>query len=184
MEPLNPNSRFDEYGTKINRTHSPALAYGVPWGMILLFSMTPVLPIIASSPVMPPLGFIAFLAWLMYRPGFLPFWAGIPLGLFDDLFSGQPVGSAVLLWSVTMLATEIVEARLPWRGFVQDWLTAGIILTVYLVAAAAISGANPGTSLIVAIGIQLGVSILIFPLVAKLVSLLDRFRLTRWRVIG
>lgn len=184
MQPLNPNSRFDQYGTKINRTHSPALAYGVPWAMIVFFSAAPVLPLIASSPVLPPLGFIAFLGWLLYRPGLLPFWAGIPLGIFDDLLSGQPIGSAVLLWSTTMLAIEAVEARLPWRGFRQDWLTAAIVLAFYLFFAALIAGVWPNLSLLIALALQLAVSALIFPLVAKLVSLLDQFRLTRWRVIG
>lgn len=184
MQPLNPNSRFDQYGTKINRTHSPALAYGIPWVLIIFCSMTPILPVIASAPVLPPLGFITFLAWLLYRPGLMPFWAPIPLGLIDDLLSGQPIGSAVLLWSTTMLAIEAVEARLPWRGFRQDWLTASIILTFYLIFAAMISGVVPSLPLLVSIGIQLSVSVLIFPLVAKLVSLLDQFRLRRWKEVG
>ncbi len=184
MQPLNPKSRFDQYGTKINRTHSPALAYGIPWVMIAFFSLTPVLPVIASAPVVPPLGFIAFLAWMVYRPGLLPFWAGIPLGLFDDMLSGQPIGSAVLLWSTTILAIEAVEARLPWRGFRQDWLTASVILAVYLICAAMIAGVLPTAPLLISIGLQLAVSVLIFPLMAKLVSLLDQFRLRRWKEVG
>lgn len=184
MQPFNPKSRFDQYGTKINRTHSPALAYGIPWAMIIFFSMTPILPVIASAPVVPPLGFIAFLAWMIYRPGLLPFWSGIPLGLFDDMLSGQPTGSAVLLWSTTILAIEAVEARLPWRGFRQDWLTASVILAVYLVSAAMIAGVIPTRPLLVSIGLQLAVSILIFPIMTKLVSVLDQFRLRRWKEVG
>ena len=184
IEPLNPHSRFDQYGTKINRTHSPALAYGIPWMMIVFFSTTPILPVIASSPVLPPMGFIVFLAWLLYRPGLLPFWAGIPLGFFDDLLSGQPIGSAVLLWSTTMLAAEVIEARFPWRAFRQDWLTAAGILACYLIFAAMISGVLPNVSLLIGLSVQLIVSILVFPLVVKLVSLLDQFRLRRWKEVG
>src|SRR5690606_39924173 len=41
-----------------------------------------------------------------------------------------------------LIAIELVEIRFPWRNFWLDWLTASAILSVYLVAAAAISGAN------------------------------------------
>ena len=37
--------------------------------------------------------------------------------MFDDLFSGQPMGSAMLLWSVAMIALEAIEQRFPWRGY-------------------------------------------------------------------
>ena len=37
--------------------------------------------------------------------------------LFDDLYSGQPFGSAIMLWSIAAIALEIVETRLPWRNF-------------------------------------------------------------------
>src|SRR3546814_6157237 len=53
-------------------------------------------------------------------------WSGAVLGAIDDRFSGQPFGSAILLWSLAMLVLEFVEARFPWRGFWQDWLTAGL----------------------------------------------------------
>ena len=65
------------------------------------------------------------LGWRMVRPGLLPLWAGAPLGAFDDLVSGQPFGSAILLWSLAMIAIELIETRFPWRGFWQDWFTAG-----------------------------------------------------------
>jgi hypothetical protein len=41
----------------------------------------------------------------------LPVWAGTLLGLFDDMVSGQPMGSAITLWSITMLALDVIEAR-------------------------------------------------------------------------
>jgi hypothetical protein len=63
---------------------------------ILFGSLPPWLPIIAPAPVPPPLGFLLLLAWRLLRPGLLPPWAGLPLGLFDDLYSGQPTGSGPL----------------------------------------------------------------------------------------
>ena len=48
----------------------------------------------------------------------------LPLGLFDDLVSGQPLGSAMLLWTLCFLAIDVLEQRLVWRDFWQDWLIA------------------------------------------------------------
>lgn len=183
MERLNPRSRSDPFGSRINRAQSPFLAYGLPWLTILLGSLTPWLPVIAPAPLLPPFGFMIMLAWRLLRPGLLPLWAGLPLGLFDDLYSGQPLGSGILLFSLTLLAIELVEARFPWRNFWLDWLTASAVLVPYLAFAALISGA---ALTIVQLGVivpQLVLSIVLFPIVARLVALLDRFRLMRVRRI-
>lgn len=184
MERLNPSARRDQFGSKINRDHSPALAYGIPWIIILLGSLSPMLPIIAPLPILPPLGYLFLLAWRVLRPGLLPMWAGLPLGLFDDLFSGQPLGSGILLFSLTMIALDLIELRFPWRGFWQDWGIAAVFVTVYLIFATLFSGAGLPLVQYPLILPQLALSILLFPVVAQLVSLLDRFRLTRVRKIG
>ena len=184
IDQINLHSRRDRYGSKINRDHSPALAYGLPWVVIVLASLSPLLPVVASSPVLPPLGFIVFLAWQLMRPGLLPLWAGIPLGLVDDLFSGQPLGSGIMLWSLTMLALEIVESRFPWRGFWQDWLTAAGLISAYLLASFFIAGAPLGLHMLKILTPLVVVSVLVFPLFAQLVAGLDRVRLLRLRVIS
>ncbi len=150
----------------------------------MLASLAPLLPIIASAPVLPPLGFMMFIGWRLVRPGLLPMWAGIPLGLFDDLFSGQPVGSAIMLWSVALLAIEAIEARFPWRGFLQDWLTASAAIFVYLVAAALLAGGRGGLGLVPIIVPQLLLSILLFPIFGRMVAALDRIRLAQFRVVA
>jgi rod shape-determining protein MreD len=181
METLHPKARRDPYGSRINRAHNPLLAYGLPWLTILLGSLSPWLPVIAPAPVLPPLGFVFLLAWRLLRPGLLPLWAGLPLGLFDDFYSGQPFGSAVLLFSLTLLAIELIEIRFPWRNFWLDWLTASAMLTVYLAAAAVLSGAELTFVQLSVILPQLLLSIVLFPLVARLVAMLDRLRLMRVR---
>lgn len=184
METLHPNARRDPFGSKINRTHSPMLAYGIPWLTIMLGSLTPWLPVIAPAPVLPPVGFVLLLAWRLLRPGLLPLWAGLPLGLFDDLYSGQPLGSGVLLFSLTLIAIELIEIRFPWRSFWLDWLTATAILIIYLVVAAVLSGAEPTLVQLRVIVPQLMLSIVLFPVVARLVAHLDRVRLMRVRRLG
>ena len=70
---------------RINRAPSPFIARSVPWLSIMLASLLPAWLLIASAPVMPPIAFLMLLAWRQLRPGLLPVWAGLPLGLFDDL---------------------------------------------------------------------------------------------------
>ncbi len=181
---MNPKSRSDTYGRRINRSHSTVVATVVPYLSILMASLVPVFFIASALPIVPPLGFLMLLSWRLVRPGLLPVWAGLPLGLFDDLFSGQPLGSAILLWSVTMIAIELIETRFPWRSFAQDWFTAGLILLVYIPAAMLVSGGEPTLAALVALGPQLMLSILVFPLFARLVARLDQIRLTRWRTVG
>lgn len=184
MERLAPNARRDAYGSKINRDHSPVLAYGVPWLIIMLASMAPLLPIIAPAPILPPLAYLFLLAWRMLRPGLLPMWAGLPLGLFNDLFSGQPLGSGIFLFSITMIALELLELRFPWRNFWQDWLTASLFIPVYLMLSVLFSGADIGFGQMPVLLPQLLLSIILFPIVARMVSIFDRLRLTRVRHIG
>jgi len=179
MERMNPQSRSDAYGSRINRSHSPTLAYSVPWVSVMLGSIFPLFLIAIAMPIVPPVGLLMLLGWRLVRPGLLPVWAGLPLGLFDDLFNGQPFGFAVLSWSLALIAIEAVELRFPWRSFWQDWFTAGILLAAYLLSGWLLSGAMPTTNSLAALGPQLVFSILLFPLFARFVARLDRFRLTR-----
>ncbi|MEO1967974.1 MAG: rod shape-determining protein MreD [Sphingomonadaceae bacterium] len=184
MERYAPKARSDAYGSRINRQHSPIVALAIPWLSIIFGSVLPVFVIATALPLVPPLGYLMLLAWRLVRPGLLPVWAGIPLGLFDDLFSGQPIGCGILLWSLTMLAIEILDTRIPWRTFVQDWFTAGLAVLGYVGAQLLLSGGSPSLAALVALGPQVLLSILLFPAAARLVSGLDNVRLRRWRVLA
>ena len=183
MERIDPRARSDAYGNRINRSHSTFLATVVPWGSILVASILPLFPIASALPLLPPLGFLLLLGWRLVRPGLLPVWAGIPLGLFDDLFSGQPFGFAILTWSLALIGIEILEGRLPWRAFWQDWFTAGIVVSVYLALGWLLSGATPNIHSLIALVPQFVLSILLFPILSRIIARLDRFRLHRWRTI-
>ena len=182
MEQLNPHSRRDRFGSKINREHSPVLMYGLPWLSIMLGSLTPLLPIIAAAPIVPPMGYLLLLSWRMLRPGLLPLWAGFPLGLFDDMLSGQPLGSGILLFSLTLIALDLLELRFPWRAFWQNWLSAGVFLLIYLVAAALVSGARIEWLHLTLLLPQLLLCLAVFPIAMALAGFLDWVRLLRvWR---
>ncbi len=181
IDPINPRARRDTFGSKINRDHSSLLAFGIPWLSILLGSLTPLLPIIAPAPIVPPLAYMLLLAWRLMRPGLLPLWAGLPLGAFDDLFSGQPFGGGILLFSLALIGIELLDARFPWRSFWQDWIIAVALLAAYLIVGALVSGAPAGRALLMALVPQFVLSVVMFPIVARIVSLLDRLRLLRVR---
>ena len=172
----------DPFRRKLNRAPSPVVAIAVPWLTIMLGSLSPTWPVIASAPMLPPIGFLILLAWRQLRPGLLPVWAGLPLGLFDDLYSGQPLGSAVLLWSIALIALELIELRFPWRNFLLDWLVAAGLILAYLPTAMGLAlGKTPSLLILTP---QLFISIFAYPLVGRLVALFDRFRLVGFRYIG
>lgn len=168
---------------RINRVPSPIMARGLPWGSVMISSILPGLLLIASAPILPPLGFLAFVSWRQLRPGLMPVWAGLPLGLFDDLYSGQPAGSAVLLWSLAAIVLDEIEERLPWRNFLTEWLVAMALILAYIVLSlfiANIAGASTPLHVIVP---QIVISLLFYPFVGRLVALADRIRLIPFREI-
>jgi rod shape-determining protein MreD len=175
----NPHAR-----RQINRAHSPALAYAAPWLSVMLASALPGWLIIANLPVMPPFGYLVLLGWRQLRPGLLPAWAGLPLGFVDDLFSGQPIGSAVLLWSVTLLVLDAIELRWPWRNFWVEWAVAAGMIVTCLLLMTLIAQHGQALAFLPVVAPQLAISVLAYPLAGRLVAWLDRNRLHRWRVIG
>ncbi|TCD05143.1 rod shape-determining protein MreD [Erythrobacteraceae bacterium CFH 75059] len=181
MERAEPSVRRIPSRGAIERRHSVAVATLVPWLSVIAASMVPTLVIATALPLVPPTGFLLFLSWRLVRPGLLPVWSGLPLGLVDDLYSGQPFGFAIMSWSLAMLVLEIVERRFPWRSFAHDWLVAAIVLICYLGAGMILSGAILRPPLLVAMVPQLVLTILAVPVTARLVSFLDRLRLRRWR---
>jgi rod shape-determining protein MreD len=184
MRPPIPRLLRDVGKRQINRAPSPNLALLTPWIVVMLGSLAPLMPLIASAPLVPPLGFLLLLGWLLLRPGIFPAWAGFPLGLFDDLFSGQPLGSSALLWSVAVLTLEIIEYRVPWRNFLFNWAIAAGLVSGHILLSALFAQAGGGGGNMIVLIPQLILAILLVPLVGRIVALFDRFRLLPIRDIG
>jgi rod shape-determining protein MreD len=163
---------------RINRAPSRIVARGAPWLTVMLGSFLPGMALIASAPVFPPFGFLVFISWRQLRPGLLPVWAGLPLGIFDDLFSGQPFGSAVLLFSAAAIALDVIETRLPWRNFLTEWLVAIGLIIVYIGLELALANLGGAFTPVRVTWPQIVISILAYPLVGRFVALADRIRLT------
>lgn len=184
MDRVNPHARRDEYGSRINRAHSPVLVHSIPTLSVMICSVLPLLIMTSSVPLVPPLAFMMLLAWRIIRPGMWPLWIGFPLGAFDDLFSGQPFGSAIVLWSLAMITIEVIDVRFPWRTYIQDWMMVVIALALYLIVSAVLSGGQLTAHMLVGLGPQFLLAALLFPLMARFAARLDRLRLTRVRVVG
>ncbi len=166
-----------DYESRIERYQSPRRMVLAPIISVMAGSMVTALPVFTNGPLLPPLGFMIFLGWRLMRPGIWPTWVGLPFGLFDDLFSGQPFGSAALLWSLTMLAIEIVDSRAIWRDYLQDWLIGALAIMFAMLGGLFIQGLvhrAPEASVIVP---QIILSVMTFPLVIRLCARLDRWRL-------
>lgn len=166
-----------EYESRFDREQSLLKMLAIPIASIVLASMVTTLPFFTGEPLLPPFGLLMFLSWRLMRPGLLPVWSGVPFGLMDDLFSGQPFGSAGLLWSLAMLAIEIIDARAIWRDYLQDWLIAALLITAVLLGGLWIVSLAHAASEPLLLVPQIILSILLYPLVVRICARLDSWRL-------
>ncbi len=164
---------LDEMGLEAG---APLRLFAIPTASVMLASLATALPFAASAPLLPPAGFLLFIAWRLLRSDIWPIWIGIPLGFWDDLLSGQPVGSAVALWTATMLAMEIVDRRIVWRGFWMDWAIGGVALALVLAGGALLAGQGIVGAVWLTLP-QLLWSWFLLPLAMRIVHRLDRWRI-------
>ncbi len=149
----------------------------IPSVSVVAASLVSLLPLVAQSPMMPPLALMIFLGWRLLRPEIWPLWAGLPFGLFDDLLSGNPIGSGMLLWTGILIILDLAENRTIWRDYWIDWLLATAALTSYIFITMALSAFTGGGWVLNPILPQIGISILLVPLVFRLCARLDAWRL-------
>jgi rod shape-determining protein MreD len=150
---------------------------GVPVLTVLFGSLLTALPMIAQSPILPPFGLLLLLSWRLLRPDLWRAWVGLPLGLFDDMASGQPIGSAMFLWTVALIGIDAIEHRLVWRSYRQDWLIAALAI-IFCVSgglffARITGGGAVRFSLVLP---QMVWTILLFPFVVRQCARIDRWR--------
>ncbi len=154
---------------------SPGRARALPWATVMAGSLVTIIPVVASVPLLPPFGLLMLLAWRLLAPLALRMWAPALLGLFDDLVSGQPLGSAMLLWQLGFFLIGLVDQRTMFRDFWQEWLIAAGIL-LFVIAGGRIFAAPFGASVDAVLLCQTMIAILAFPLAARLVAWIDRKR--------
>ncbi len=154
---------------------TPWAARAIPIASIIAGSLLATVPMIATFPVLPPFGLIVLLAWRMLRAETVPLWSPLAFGAFDDLVSGQPLGSAMLLWTVGFLVIDLLDQRLVSRDFWLDWVLAAGSIALSLIGGRLIAtglAAHVDTLLL----LQVVVAVLLYPFVARLVAWFDRKR--------
>ncbi len=165
---------------RLSYSRSPFRIRATPIVAVMLGSLLPaMIPIVSLSPTVPPLGLMMLLAWRLLRPELWPLWIGLPLGFFDDIATGHPVGTAMCLWTLAMVVIDSVSVRLIWRDYAQDWLIASIALIAVLAMSWFFMHLAPGGGggPLNRLAPQAMLSIMLFPLVARLCARLDRWRL-------
>jgi rod shape-determining protein MreD len=103
----------------------------------------------------------------------------LPLGLFDDLVAGHPLGQSMALWTIAFLACDLLDSRVGWRDYWMDWLFAAIAILLYTCGCWAVARGMGSQAPFDVLLPQLLLSVFSYPLVARLVVALDRWRLAR-----
>ena len=151
----------------------------VPAATVVIGSLLASLPIIVQNGWFPDFGFLALIAWRLYRADVWPSWWGAPLGLINDLVSGDPVGLSVTVWTASMLLLDLLDRRTIWRDYWIEWALASVLILFSEAAqwqvAAWIGAKVPFTAMLP----PLLISVAAFPVVARIVARLDQWRLGR-----
>ncbi len=154
---------------------APGRARLVPPATVVAGSLITAWPVIGYGPLLPPAGLLMLLAWRLLAPGSLRIWAPAVLGFFDDLVSGQPLGSAVILWTLAALAVEAAGARAIFRSFRQDWLAVTLAVAAVIVAGRLIA-VPLGARVDLMLTVQIVAAVLLFPAAARLCGWIDHRR--------
>jgi rod shape-determining protein MreD len=151
----------------------------VPAASVVAASALAMLPIVSASGWWPNTGLMILIAWRMLRADAWPAWWAAPLGFFNDLLTGTPIGLSITLWTGIMLIMDLVDRRTQWRGYVIEWGVACLLIALggwVEWQVAALNGARVPFTQVAPAAI---VEMLAFPFAAIMVARIDRWRLGR-----
>jgi rod shape-determining protein MreD len=155
-----------------------AAAY-IPAASVAVASLLASLPIISENGWYPDFGFLTLIGWRLLRGDAFPAWWAAPLGFWNDMVTGAPVGLSVSLWTAVMLGLDIADRRTLFRDYWLEWALAVLLLFInewlQLQAAAWMGAPLPFSTLVP----PLLISAASFPLFAWAIGRLDQWRLGR-----
>lgn len=151
----------------------------VPIVSTMLACLLNLLPVIATTPVVPDFAFLVLISWRLLRPEIWAPTTTLPLGLFNDLVAGHPIGQSMALWTLAFLLIEIIDSRLVFRDYWMDWLIASLFILAYAGGDWLVARMMGSASPFGVLWPQIGASVLVYPVVARIVLVLDRWRLSR-----
>lgn len=128
----------------LHRLDSAARAI-VPFVLTLLLLLLSLLPfnIPAYAPVVPSLAMPAIYYWVVFRPDLMPLWATFLIGLVQDLLTGVPLGTGIMMLLILHLAVMgqrriftnasfamlwVIFALLAALVFALGWILAAVLL--------------------------------------------------------
>ena len=165
-------------GRKIGQGPRPAAAY-IPAATVLAASLLEVLPIVATNGWFPEFGFLMLLAWRLLRSDIWPAWWAAPMGLFNDIITGSPIGLSVALWTAAMLLLDLIDQRTMWRDYWIEWGLAGVLVAAYEVVEWQVAGAMGASLPVSSVVAPIIISIFAFPIAAWTATRFDSWRLGR-----
>lgn len=151
----------------------------VPAISVIIASLLTALPIVSTSGWYPDFAFLVLISWRLLRADAWPAWWAAPLGFFNDLMTGHPLGLSVALWTASMLVLDLVDRRTMWRGYWLEWVLATLLLFGNETAEWRIAQVMGASLPFVTIVPPLLIAALAFPVFAWLAARLDRWRLGR-----
>lgn len=151
----------------------------VPVLSTLAATLLALLPVIVQAPLLPDFGFLLLITWRLLRPEIWTPQMALALGLASDLVTGHPLGQGMLVWTAAFLAIDLIDRRLGFRDYWMDWLIAAGALIFQSVAAWYIALLMHSDIRFAVMLPQIGLSVLAYPVAARIVVGLDRWRLMR-----
>lgn len=151
----------------------------VPFFSTVCAMLLGLLPFVASTLWVPDLAFLILITWRLVRPEIWQAQVALGLGLLADLISGAPLGQSMLLWTIVFLGLDYADHLLGVRDYWLDWSLAAAAILFHSAGIwyiALLMGAKVSVLVMVP---QAVLSILAYPLAARVVLRLDRWRLSR-----
>jgi len=161
---------------RIGQGPRPGAAY-LPAVSVVAGSVLAALPLVSVSGWYPDFGFLVLIAWRLLRADAWPAWWAAPLGFVNDVLTGLPIGMSVTLWAAIMIVMDLVDRRTIWRDYWIEWALAAALILAAESFEWWLAGLNGAAFAFQSILPPVVVSVLAFPIVAGLVSWIDRWRL-------
>jgi len=151
----------------------------IPLASTFVAILLALMPFVAASPFVPNLGFLVLITWRLLRPEIWSAQIALALGFAADLISGAPLGQSMLLWTLAFLALDYADSLLGIRDYMLDWILAAAALLFHGLAVwyiARLMGSQTAVWIMIP---QFALGVLSYPVAARLVLALDRWRLLR-----
>jgi rod shape-determining protein MreD len=93
--------------------------------------------------------------------------------------AGHPLGQSMALWTAAFLILDFIDSRAVYRDYWMDWLIGAVLILFHSFGAWLIARTMGSQAEFGVLWPQIGLSVLAYPVVARLVVALDRWRLSR-----